>query len=102
MSRAARRRGGDEIEDPRAAVALVQAVVPPDLVEHLRPQPDMADRAEAVSGFGHGDTLAPMGHALEERQRVARQQYRMCGGLLTACCRLSALISEAARVTRSD
>ena len=49
------------------------AVVAPDLVEDLRPQPDVADRAEAVACFRDRDALAAVGDALEERQRFARQ-----------------------------
>ena len=74
--RAAGRRGGHEVEDPRAAVALVQAVVAPHFVEHLRPQTDVADGAEAVARFGDRDALAAVRDAFEQRQRLARELGR--------------------------
>ena len=60
---------GHEVENPRAAVALDDAVVPACLVEDLRPQPHVADGAQAVARFGHGHALAAVGDALEDRQR---------------------------------
>src|SRR5713101_5612702 len=54
----ARRRGGGrgrhEIEDALAAVALHDALVAPDGIEDLRPQPDVTDRADSVARFSHG------------------------------------------------
>ena len=53
--RRGRRGDGHEVEDAVAAVALNDLFVAPDGVEHLRPQPHVANRADAVARFGDGD-----------------------------------------------
>src|SRR4029078_12848186 len=68
--------GRHVIKDSRAAVALIQAVVATDFVEHLWTKAHMAERAEAVAGFSHGNTAATVRHSLEEHQRLPRELCR--------------------------
>ena len=65
-------RRGDEVEDARAAVALVQAVVAADLVEALRAQAHVARRAEPVARFRHREAAAAVRDAFEDHHRLAR------------------------------
>ncbi len=68
-ARSRRGAGGREEQDAVAAVALHDRVVAQHGVEHLRPQPDVADRADAVARLGDGDAVALARHLLEGEQR---------------------------------
>ena len=65
-----RSRGRHGVQDSLAAVALNDLIVPEHGVEDLRPQADVADRADAVAGLGHADAVAAARHELEDRERV--------------------------------
>src|SRR5206468_711714 len=63
-------RGGhgrkrDEVENAVAVIALDDRVVPADGIEHLRPQADVADRADTVARLGDRDAVSLAG-ALRE------------------------------------
>ena len=60
----------DVIEDALAAVALDDLVVAQDVVEDLRPEADVADRADAVAGFGDRDAVAAPRDELEDREHL--------------------------------
>ena len=89
-----------EIEDPPAAVALDDRFVLPDLVEHLWPQPDVADGAEAVARFGDGDALRPLAVCFENARARARSicgrraSARSAPVLSISACRLAISASE--------
>jgi len=51
-------------------VALQDRIVAQDRVEHLRPQADLADRAQAAARLGQGDATALARHRLECGQRA--------------------------------
>src|SRR5437899_1273989 len=53
-----RRRGGDEVQDALAAVALDDRIVAPDVVEHLWAQADVADGADPLARLRDGDAVA--------------------------------------------
>ena len=46
------------------------SVVAAGLVEDLRPEPDVADGAQAVAGFGHRHPAAAVRHPVEQRQQL--------------------------------
>ena len=68
--------GRHEEQDPRAALALHDALVAAKLVVDLRAQPDVALGAEAVPGLGHRQALAVLRHPLEEREDAGRHSCR--------------------------
>ena len=58
------------IQNAVAVVALENLLVPEHRVEDLRPQPHVADAADAVARFGDGDAVPLLRHALVDRQQV--------------------------------
>src|SRR4051794_21000593 len=76
IDRGCRRR--HVIENPVAVVALQDRFVAADGVEHLRPQADVADGADAVLRFGDGDAVSLLRDLLEgeEHLRIERADER--------------------------
>ena len=70
--RSAGRRARHVVQDPLAVVTLHDLFVAQDGVEDLRAQPDMADGADAVARFGHGDAVSPLRDELEDREHLGR------------------------------
>src|SRR5215472_10484448 len=67
-------RSGHEIQEPAAAVALHDLLVPAYGVEYLRAHAHVADRADTVAGFGYRDAVAAAGDELERREDLRRQR----------------------------
>ena len=53
-----------------------------DLVEDLRPEPDVAHGAEAVARLRHRQPAPALRHALEQRQHLGTDQRRGPGAFL--------------------
>src|SRR5581483_3793752 len=60
----------DEVQNPVAVIALDDLFVLADRVEDLRPQPNVADRADAVARFGNGHAVALLRDLFEDPERV--------------------------------
>src|SRR5476649_2929690 len=70
---------GHVIEDPVAAVALDDFLALEHVVEHLRPEPHVTDRADAKTRLGDRDALAAAGNQLELREHLRRERFHDVG-----------------------
>jgi hypothetical protein len=62
--------GWNEVKDAGTILALNETIVAPDLVEHLRAEPDVALRAVAFTSFRQSQALAVFGELLERGERI--------------------------------
>ena len=65
---------GHGVEDALAAVALNDFGAAQDVVEYLRTQPHVTDRADAVARFGDGDAVTALGDRLEDSEHLLVQR----------------------------
>src|SRR6185312_3808984 len=81
ISRGCGNRRRNEVQDPVAAVALDDLIVPADVVEHLRPHAHVTDDADAVLRFGDRDAVAAVRDQFERREHLRRERFRHVGAL---------------------